>query len=152
MGDLSRRCFVFAAMAVAFCCGNAAAQNMSPIAGQRVALKGYDPISYFTDGKPEKGSSEFTFAFDDTTYLFKNAEHRDKFIVDPERYAPQFDGFCTLQLSRGLKVEADPEAWTITNGKLYVFSGKPGVPIFQEQPVAIAEKAGENWHQLRTAQ
>jgi YHS domain-containing protein len=152
MGDLSRRCFVSAAMAVAFCCGNAAAQNMSPIAGQRVALKGYDPISYFTDGKPEKGSSEFTFAFDDTTYWFKNAEHRDKFIAEPERYAPQFDGFCTLQLSRGLKVEADPEAWTITNGKLYVFSGKGGVPKFQEQPVAIAEKAGENWHQLRTAQ
>jgi YHS domain-containing protein len=152
MGDLSRRCFVSAAMAVAFCCGNAAAQNMSPIAGQRVALKGYDPISYFTDGKPEKGSSEFTFAFDDTTYWFKNAEHRDKFIADPERYAPQFDGFCTLQLSRGLKVEADPEAWTITNGKLYVFSGKGGVPKFQEQPVAIAEKAGENWHQLRTEQ
>ena len=152
MGDLSRRCFVSAAMAVAFCCGNAAAQNMSPIAGQQVALKGYDPISYFTDGKPTKGSSEFTFAFDDTTYWFKNAEHRDKFIADPERYAPQFDGFCALQLSRGLKVEADPEAWTITNGKLYVFSGKGGVPKFQEQPVAIAEKAGENWHQLRTAQ
>jgi YHS domain-containing protein len=152
MGNLSRRCFVSAAMAVAFCCGNAAAQNMSPIAGQRVALKGYDPISYFTDGKPEKGSSEFTFAFDDTTYWFKNAERRDKFAAEPERYAPQFDGFCALQLSRGLKVEADPEAWTITNGKLYVFSGKGGVPKFQEQPVAIAEKAGENWHQLRTAQ
>ncbi len=152
MGDLSRRCFVSAVLAVAFCCGNAAAQNMSPIAGQRVALKGYDPISYFTDGKPEKGSSEFTFAFDDTTYWFKSAEHRDKFASDPERYAPQFDGFCALQLSRGLKVEADPEAWTITNGKLYVFSGKGGVPKFQEQPVAIAEKAGENWHQLRTAQ
>ena len=152
MGDLSRRCFVSAAMAVAFCCGNAAAQSKSPIAGQRVALKGYDPISYFTDGKPEKGSSEFTFAFDDTTYWFKNAEHRDKFTADPERYAPQFDGFCALQLSRGRKVEADPEAWTITNGKLYVFSGKGGVPKFQEQPVAIAEKAGENWHQLRTAQ
>lgn len=151
MGDLSRRCFV-SAVAVAFCCGNAAAQNTSPIAGQRVALKGYDPISYFTGGKPEKGSSEFTFAFDDTTYWFKNAEHRQKFAADPERYAPQFDGFCALQLSRGLKVEADPEAWTITNGKLYVFSGKGGVPKFQEQPVAIAEKAGENWHQLRTAQ
>lgn len=152
MGDLSRRCFVSAAVAVAFCCGNAAAQNMSPIAGQRVALKGYDSISYFTDGKPEKGSSEFTFAFDDTTYWFKSAEHRDKFASDPGRYAPQFDGFCALQLSRGRKVEADPEAWTITNGKLYVFSGKGGVPKFQEQPVAIAEKAAENWHQLRTAQ
>jgi YHS domain-containing protein len=152
MGDLSRRCFVSAAMAVAFCCGNAAAQNMSPIAGQRVALKGYDPISYFTDGKPEKGSSEFTFAFDDTTYWFKNAEHLDKFTADPERYAPQFDGFCALQLSRGRKVEADPEAWTITNGKLYVFSGKRGVPIFQQQAASVVEKAGENWPKLRATQ
>ena len=151
MRDLSRRSLVFAAVAITFCCGSAAAENMSPSV-PRVALKGYDPVSYFTDGKPEKGSSEFTFAFDDTTYWFKSAEHRDKFAADPERYAPQFDGFCTLQLSRGRKVEADPEAWTITNGKLYVFSGKAGVPKFQEQPVAVAEKARANWQQLRTSQ
>ena len=102
-------------------------------------------MSYFTEGKPEKGSSEFTFAFDDTNYWFKSAEHRAKFAADPERYAPQFDGYCAVQLSRGHKVEADPEAWTITNGKLYVFSGKRGVPIFQQQTAGIVEKAGENW-------
>jgi YHS domain-containing protein len=149
MRDLSRRFFVSAAVAGAFYCGSATAQNASPIVGKRVALKGYDPVSYFTDGKPEKGSSEFTFAFDDTTYWFKSAEHRAQFAADPEHYAPQFDGYCAVQLSRGRKVEADPEAWTITNGKLYVFSGKRGVPIFHEQPVAIAQKAGENWPKLR---
>ena len=99
-----------------------------------------------------KGSSEFTFAFDDTTYWFTSAEHRALFAADPEHYAPQFDGYCAIQVSRGLKLEADPEAWTITNGKLYVFSAKPGVPMFQEQPVAIAEKARENWPKLRAAQ
>jgi len=127
-----------------------APQNATPVATSRVALKGYDPISYFTDGKPEQGSAEFTFAFDDTTYWFKNADHRDKFAADPEHFAPQFDGFCAVQLSRGKKVEADPEAWTITNGKLYVFSGKGGVPIFQKEPVNIAEKASETFKQLRT--
>jgi hypothetical protein len=74
---------------------------------------------------------------------------RAKFAADPEHYAPQFDGYCAVQLSRGRKVEADPEAWAITNGKLYVFSGKGGVPKFQEQPVAIAEKASETWQRLR---
>ena len=133
MRDLSRRSFVSAAVAAAFYCGTATAQNASPVAGTRVALKGYDPVSYFTDGKPEKGSKEFTFAFDDTTYWFKSAEHRDKFAADPEHYAPQFDGYCAVQLSRGRKVEADPEAWTITNGKLYVFSVQRGVPKFQER-------------------
>jgi YHS domain-containing protein len=151
MVGLTRRSFVAAAAAAASYGGSAAAQN-PPLAAQRIALKGYDPVSYFTDGKPEKGSSEFTFAFDDTTYWFKSAEHRALFAADPERYAPQFDGYCAVQLSRGLKVEADPEAWTITNGKLYVFSGKPGVPIFQEQPVAIAEKARENWPKVRATQ
>jgi len=149
MRDFSRRSFVSVAVAGAFYCGTATAQNASPVAGTRVALKGYDPVSYFTDGKPEKGSGEFTFAFDDTTYWFKSAEHRAKFAADPEHYAPQFDGYCAVQLSRGRKVEADPEAWAITNGKLYVFSGKGGVPKFQEQPVAIAEKASETWQRLR---
>ncbi len=150
MGELTRRSFVAAALA-ASCCGSAKAQN-PPLAATRVALKGYDPVSYFTDGRPEKGSSEFTFAFDDTTYWFKSAEHRTLFAADPEHYAPQFDGYCAVQVSRGHKVEADPEAWTITNGKLYVFAGKPGVPIFQEQPVAIAKKANENWSKLRATQ
>jgi YHS domain-containing protein len=149
MSDLSRRAFVSAVMAVAFC-GSASAQHATQGSGARVALKGYDPVSYFTDGKPEKGSKDFIFAFDDTTYWFKNAEHRDKFAADPEHYAPQFDGYCAIQLSRGHKVEADPEAWAITNGKLYVFSIKKGVPLFNKESVAIAEKAGENWQKLRT--
>ncbi len=149
MSDLSRRAFVSAVASIAFATG-ALAQSATLGAGPRVALKGYDPVSYFTDGKPAKGSKEFTFAFDDTTYWFKSAEHRDKFAADPERYAPQFDGYCAIQLSRGHKVEADPEAWTITNGKLYVFSIKKGVPLFNKESVAIAEKAGENWQKLRT--
>jgi YHS domain-containing protein len=153
MSELTRRSFVSAGVvAASFGSGAVLAQRSVPSTGARVALKGYDPISYFTDGKPEKGSSEFTYAFDDTTYWFKSAEHRDKFAADPERYAPQFDGFCALQLSRGLKVEADPEAWAITNGKLYVFSAKRGVPLFEEQPVAIAAKARENWPKVRGAQ
>ncbi len=132
MGSLSRRSFVFATVAFGFYGGSAAAQKEPSGASKRVALKGYDPMSYFTDGKPEKGSTEFTFAFDDTTYWFKSAEHKANFAADPERYAPQFDGYCAVQLSRGRKVEADPEAWAITNGKLYVFSGKGGVPTFQQ--------------------
>ena len=127
-----------------------APQNATPATGPRVALKGYDPVSYFTDGKPEQGSAEFSFAFDDTTYWFKSAEHRDKFAADPEHYAPQFDGFCAIQLSRGLKVEADPEAWVITNGKLYVFSKKGGPAFFNKEPLAIAEKASKTFKQLRT--
>ena len=156
MRNLSRRSFVFAAGAAAAAavltatfCGRASAQQHSMAnAAPRVALKGYDPVSYFTDGKPEQGSKDFTFAFDDTTYWFKSAEHKAKFASDPERYAPQFDGYCAVMLSRGHKVEADPEAWAITNGKLYVFAGKPGGQKFAKDSVALAEKAQGNWPQV----
>ncbi|MGH6727840.1 MAG: YHS domain-containing (seleno)protein [Pseudolabrys sp.] len=149
MRGLSRRSFVAIAIAGAVYGGSAAAQNATPIAGARVALKGYDPVSYFTDGKPEQGSKNFTFAFDDTTYWFKSAEHRDKFAADPEHYAPQFDGYCAIQLSRGLKVEANPQAWAITKGKLYVFSLVKGIQKFKSESVAIADKAKENWQKVR---
>jgi hypothetical protein len=118
-------------------------------AGKRVALQGYDPVAYFTDGRPEKGSPEFTAAFDDATYWFKSAEHRARFVADPDRYAPQFSGFCAITISRGAKYEADPEAWAIADGKLYVFGGKESVPMFRRQTASIVEKANENWSELR---
>jgi len=118
-------------------------------AEKRLALKGYDPVSYFTEGRPEKGSAEFQAAFDDATYWFKNAEHRAMFVADPDHYAPQFRGFCTVTLSHGQKYEADPEAWAIADGKLYVFGAKEAVPIFQAQTDSIVEKASDNWAKLR---
>ena len=148
MSNYSRRVFVLAAIAIALC-GAAQAQPTKAGTGERVALKGYDPVAYFKDGKPEQGSKEFTFAYDDTTYWFKSADHRDKFASDPEHYAPQFDGYCAVQLSWGHKVEADPQAWAITDGKLYVFSIKKGVKKFESETVAIVDKAKENWPKLR---
>jgi len=116
---------------------------------KRLALKGYDPISYFTEGRPEQGSAEYQAAFDDATYWFKNAEHRAMFVSDPDHYAPQFRGYCTVYLSHGEKYEADPEAWTIADGKLYVFAGKQAVPMFEAQTASIVEKASDNWAKLR---
>jgi YHS domain-containing protein len=116
---------------------------------KRLALKGYDPVSYFTEGRPEQGSAEYQAAFDDATYWFKNAEHRAMFVADPDHYAPQFRGFCTVTLSHGQKYEADPEAWAIADGKLYVFGAKEAVPIFQAQTASIIEKASDNWAKLR---
>ena len=118
-------------------------------AEKRLALKGYDPVSYFTEGHPEQGSAEYQAAFDDATYWFKNAEHRGLFVVDPDHYAPQFRGFCTVTLSHGQKYEADPEAWAIADGKLYVFGAKEAVPIFQAQTASIIENASGNWAKLR---
>lgn len=150
MREISRRSFIVGVAAAAQF-GSAARAQHAASTGPRVALKGYDPVSYFTDGKPDQGSKEFSVAFDDSSYWFKSAAHRDMFAANPEKYAPQFDGYCAMQLSRGIKAEADPEVWTIENGKLYVFSKKPAIPKFAQDPADIAAKAGENWKRLRAA-
>ena len=93
-------------------------------------------MSYFTAGHPEPGSAQFSFPFDDTNYWFASEEHRRMFAADPERYAPQFKGYCALSVARGLRVEADPEAWTISNGKLYVFGTKDSLLEFKANPAS----------------
>jgi YHS domain-containing protein len=115
----------------------------------RIALQGYDPVSYFTPGHPEQGLAEFSVPFDDTTYWFANEEHRKMFAADPERYAPQFRGYCAASVAKGVKFEADPEAWTIWNGKLFVFGGKGAVPSFSASPGEIAGKANATWATLK---
>ena len=151
MGDFSRRSVVIGLSAVIFAAAAGRvprAADAVPGAGKRLALKGYDPVSYFIDGHPEKGSAEYQATFDDATYWFKNAEHRGLFVADPDHYAPQFRGFCTVTLTHGQKYEADPEAWAISDGKLYVFGAKEAVPIFQAQTASIIEKASDNWAKL----
>jgi len=84
-------------------------------------LRGYDAVAYFTDGKPVKGEERYSYDWDEGRYYFASAEHRDRFAADPARYAPQFGGYCTGSMSRGVKNEGHPEAWVVVDGKLHVF-------------------------------
>lgn len=152
MADFSRRSVLLAfpiAGAATAVTAMLATATSAAAAETRVALSGYDPVAYFTDGHPEKGSAEYSAAFDDATYWFKNAEHRALFTGDPDHYAPQFSGYCAINLSHGVKVEADPEAWAIANGRLYVFSMKQGVPLFKQQTAEIVDRATQNWSEVR---
>src|SRR5687767_15296042 len=76
----------------------------------RVVLKGYDPVAYFTEGKPTKGEAKHAYDWDDGRYYFANARHRAMFAADPEKYAPQFGGYCTGSMSRGVRREGDPRS------------------------------------------
>ena len=90
------------------------AQN-KPAEPLRVVLKGHDPVAYFTIGKPVKGSPELKYDWDGERYLFASAANRDKFAANPDRYAPQFGGYCTGSMSRKVQAEANPEAWIIAD-------------------------------------
>lgn len=116
-----------------------------------LAIKGYDPVAYFTDGKPVLGLAEFEYEWDELRYRFHSAAHRDLFKADPVRYAPQFGNFCAMALSKGDIVVADPENWLISDGKLYVF-GKPapaGPVLFQKDLAGNITKANQNRGLLR---
>jgi YHS domain-containing protein len=115
----------------------------------RTAIRGYDPVAYFTMGQPLKGEPSISHVWDGTRYLFASTKHRDMFMADPDRYAPQFAGFCTAGLSKGHKVEADPESWTISDGRLFVFFSDRGRAQFVKDPDGTKSKAEANWRQVR---
>ena len=92
-----------------------------------VAIKGYDPVAYFEQGRPVKGVPSLAHDFDDRRYLFSSAKHRDLFAANPERYVPQFHGLCAAGLADGRIVEPDPTAFVVRDGKLYLFQGSKGV-------------------------
>jgi hypothetical protein len=153
MRDFSRRAVFSALLLLAgFALARTPLAADNSASGKRVALGGYDPVSYFTDGRPEKGSAEFTAAFDDAFYWFKNAEHRALFVAAPDHFAPQFGAFCAVNVARGMKYEADPEAWTIADGKLYVFGAKEALLAFRQQTASIVKSAAANWPELRKQQ
>jgi YHS domain-containing protein len=132
--------------------GPVAADDTPPVAEKRLALSGHDPVSYFTEGRPEQGSADYTAAYDDVVYWFTSPEHRTIFVADPDHYAPQFRGYCTNTVSKGDRHEADPAAWAIADGKLYVFGSQKSLTRFQQEPASMIEKATANWAKMHDSQ
>jgi hypothetical protein len=143
MRNLSRRNAVNLILLVA---GSALTTSMPSLASDNdtLAIKGYDPVAYFTDGRPARGLPEIAFQWDEHTYRFASAEHRELFKADPVRYAPQFGNFCAMALSKGEIVVADPENWLVSDGKLYVFGKTIGPSLFKQDLAANVTKANQN--------
>jgi YHS domain-containing protein len=114
-----------------------------------LALKGYDPVAYFTDAKPTPGREQFELLWDGQRYRFASAQHRDMFKTSPDRYAPQFGGLCAMNLSNGVKRESDPHNWVISNGNLYVFAGERGMQNFSKAPEDYATRAAGHLKALK---
>ena len=147
MKDRRTALFALAGLALGAAARSSAAD---PPSGRRVALRGYDPVSYFEEGKPAKGSERYRYEFDDAVYQFRSAEHRAKFAATPEKYAPQYAAYCAGGVSKGYKTEPDPEAWLIANGKLYVFQYKDRMEQFRRTIAEVSAKADANWPKVKT--
>jgi YHS domain-containing protein len=84
------------------------------------AVGGYDPVAYFTEGRPVAGNSSFTHQWKGATWRFASAKNRDLFKASPEKYAPQYGGYCAWAVSQGYTAKGDPNHWKVVDGKLYL--------------------------------
>ena len=126
-------------------CSRASAASSINKGSDGVALKGYDVVAYFTEGKPVLGNSEFHYEWNSAQWQFSSAANRDLFAADPSKYAPQYGGYCAFGVSEGHKAKVDPTVWKIVDGKLYLnYDAGVGNEWRKDIPGRIA-KADKNW-------
>ncbi|HOZ69201.1 MAG TPA: YHS domain-containing (seleno)protein [Chitinophagaceae bacterium] len=110
-----------------------------------IAIKGFDPVAYFTLGKAVKGLPEISFNWSGSTWLFSTKAHLDSFSKHPEKYAPQYGGYCAYGCSENHLSPTDPEAWTIINNKLYLNYNLRTRVVWLQDTVARIKNADIHW-------
>lgn len=110
-----------------------------------LAIRGYDPVAYFTQQQAVPGKSGITYEWQGVTWQFASAANRQQFIAKPERYAPQYGGYCAYAASSNAIAPTDPQAWSVHNDKLYLnFSTSVRTRWKQDIPGHV-ERADNNW-------
>lgn len=113
-----------------------------------IAIKGYDPVAYFTMNQPLKGSKEFSVDWNGATWRFANQDHLDLFRAQPEKYAPQYGGYCAWAVSQNKTASIDPDAWKIVDGKLYLNYSLDIQETWEADTDGNIKKADANWPNL----
>lgn len=112
---------------------------------EKGAIRGYDPVAYFKEGKPVIGAAEFAYSYRETTWYFSSLQNLELFKKSPEKYVPQFGGYCAFGMSRGYKAETQPDAWTIVDDKLYLNYNVGVRTDWSKKQAEYIVKANTNW-------
>lgn len=113
--------------------------------GDGLALGGYDAVAYFMDGTPVKGKSEFHTQWNGATWQFATAEHRDAFVTAPEKFAPQYGGYCAYAVAKGVSAPGDPTLWKVADGKLYLNKNADVQKLWSQDVPGNIGQADRNW-------
>ena len=109
------------------------------------AIRGYDPVAYFTESEAVRGTRKITYDYLGATWWFSSEENKKLFVENPEKYMPQYGGYCAKAMSDNRFLKIDPKSWSIVNDKLYLnYSSKTRI-IWQEQQVQMISTADQNW-------
>jgi YHS domain-containing protein len=122
------------------------AGNLVNVAGaSHIAISGYDPVAFFTDGKPVYGSPSITAMHHGATYLFASEDHKRLFTSDPDKYVPQYGGYCAYGVGVGGLFPVDINTWQVRNGKLYLNFNQDVLKKFNSDFDGYVAKAEKNW-------
>ena len=114
-----------------------------------LAIKGYDPVAYFTRSKPVKGSTAHTHEWMGAVWRFSSPEHRDAFIQNPEKYAPRYGGYCAWAIGQGYIAPIDPAAWSIYKDQLYLNYNQGIRRRWERDKDGHIRLADKNWPTLK---
>lgn len=131
--------------AVFFACTTSSAIDPINATSDGLAIKGYDPVAYFLEKKPVKGSKEFAYTWKGAKWLFSSADNRELFTSHPEKYGPQYGGYCAYAVSQGTTADIDPKSWSIVDEKLYLNLNKRIQNHWTNNMAEFIKKADENW-------
>jgi hypothetical protein len=123
-----------------------AADTVKPLNSKDgVAIRGYDAVAYFNQNKAIKGSDDYQHSWKGVVWKFSNEENLKLFVADPEKYAPQFGGYCAYAASRNYIYDADPEFWKIVDGRLFLNYNGEAQKLWAEDIPGNIKKGNENW-------
>jgi len=109
------------------------------------AIHGYDAVAFFNKKAPEKGKAEFSYKWQDANWQFANKENLEAFKAAPEKYAPQYGGYCAYGTAEGHKAPTEIDTWTIVDDKLYFNYNKEVKKMWMKDKHHLIEKADKNW-------
>ncbi len=119
-----------------------------------LAARGYDLVTIVENKKPQKGNKNISHEFEGAIYQFKSETNKERFIRNPQKYLPQYGGFCAIAMSEGALVDANPKSFIIKDNKLFVFFSQYFMIVdtrrqWRKKPIELEKLADENWELLK---
>ncbi len=144
---MDRRMFVVGVLAAGLLGLGSPAAALEPVSKGEdgLALGGHDAVAYFTESKPIAGKKEFQAQWNGATWQFASAEHREAFVKAPEKYAPQYGGYCAYAVAKGASAPGDPTLWKVVDGKLYVNKNADVHKLWNQDVPGYIVQADRNW-------
>ena len=131
-------------------CSNAGSSVAINAGTDGLALRGFDAVAYFAVENAVKGDTKYEYAWNGAKWLFSSEENMKKFQASPETYAPQFGGYCSFAVSEGYTADADPEAWKVVDGKLYLNYNNQVREKWEKNQNERIQTGTANWQEFKT--